>query len=384
MRSYGWEIEFLLIKDGQFRDWTSKLDRVAMELGAQYPKGKLYRDQTPCPEWATPPHIDYNKLFRETQEVFQYILEEVGGRIGFIGGASKILSTFSGHIHVGSPRGLSSKEISNMLKVLHGSQTLMELLSQNASAISSNMADRRATRTYYEYYRLRAGNYPEERQYWNYTWNEHRTVENRIPPSSDFYHLLYLTAVETAWLNHFKDQPTYDLQRNFSEAVSNGVNGTYVILHGAKAIFVDYATYVNFQLMRIEDELKEEFSKMDLSIRKRVKKYHEFLKRTTLATYLSSISLKELTDLSKRLIEKGKSYIEDLRIEDLEPPQGKFTEKNIAKIVKIINDSNELKKYERFTRFLEAMRTGDISKADKEDVPILKHVIAKKRLEEFI
>ena len=385
MRSFGWEIEFLLVKNGEFVDWSGTLERLSRELRAEYPKGLLYRDATPCPEWASQPETDYEKLFEQVQHVFQKIKEKTGGHIIFIGGASTVRSTFSGHIHVGTPKGLTRKKINEMLKTLHGSQTLMELMSQNFKLISAGMADARArTRRYYKYYELVKGDYPPTREYWNYTWNEHKTVENRIPPSSDFYHLLTLTMVENAWLNHFKDSMTYDWSENFSEATQKGEDGIYMIEFNGHVFLVDYSTYITFQLARIEDELKEEMSKVNPKIRNEIKKYIEFLKRKTLASHLALKSLRELSQMSENLIERGKSYLEDVRIVELKTPKRKFTEKNIASVIQRINSSKEVRTFERFRAFLEAMKTLDLSKANPEDLPIIEKVIAKKQLKELI
>lgn len=381
VNSFGFEQEFPIVKDGEFIDWSPILDRLVPKLQAKFPKCQLYRDGTPCAEYTTQPHTDYNKVFAEFQEAFQMIAEKFPKCVFFSGGAPGIHSVFSGHIHIGNMEGLKTPRIAQLVTTLHGSQVLMELLSQNFK--SARRADERATRRdYFKYYPVTLNSI--NREYYNYTFNEHMTIENRIPPSTDFYHLLALTAIEIAWVKTFDENITYELQENWNTSIQQGAAGKYMIIYGSELYMVDYSTYVNFQLARIKDALKAELDKMDRPIRLEIEKYLEVLKRTTMSSVMGTKSIREAQEMAENLILNGISFVKDVKIEEIEAPGGKFTDENTAYVVSLINKSKECKTYSRFKGFIEGIKRQDKSLVSEEDIPIFERVLAKKKIETLI
>jgi len=381
IKSFGWEVEFPIVIRSEFIAWNSILDRLARKFKTEYPNARLYRDATPCAEWASTPHIDYNKIFEEHINVFTEIMEKLPNGVFFSGGAPQIDSTFSGHIHIGNPKGWSTKRIKAVCDALHGSQSFMELISQNFR--SRNHADERACRRdYYHYYPITEKQ--DSRQYLNYTYNEFKTVENRIPPCSDFHHLLTLTLIEIAWAKKFDGSMSYDLKENWQEAIQKGPLGNYYLMYGDELFVVDYSTYVSFQLLRIQELLEAEVEKLDNSLKKEVCRYLEFLKRTPLATILAGKTIVEAQEMGYNMVFKKESFIKNVQIAKIKPPKGKFDEKSIGKVISRINASSDLKKFERFKGFIEGIKRQDKSLVAPEDLDILEKVLAKKKIETVI
>jgi len=372
VQSFGFEIEFPIIHMGTFESWSPKLETLRVP-------GRLYRDATPCAEYASAVNTNYNELINECFEVFRKIKSVLRGDILLIGRLPRVSSPCSGHIHVGRPSGLRGNEPSSLLRCLHGSQTLMELMSQNAR--SGEFADGRSTdsRQYYQYYGLRE-KYHLLREFNSYTWNEHKTIENRIPPSTDFYHLLTLLAVEMAWIKHYQGKTTFDIIDNYKQAAYKGVNGKYWTFVDSEAVLVPYSAYVSIQLSRIEKELKSELKKMDAENRRKVSRYLEFLKYSTMSEFLSRKTIGELKLMTKKLIEEKKSYIDDVKIEAPSIPVKKVS---MNEIIEIIDRGKETKEWTK--NFIEAIKTGKLSKIhNPSDLKIAKKILGEKLVEEVI
>jgi len=382
VKSFGFEIEFPIIQFGVFESWHPKLDSLRVP-------GRLYRDATPCAEYATAVNTDYNELMNECFEVFRKVKDAVVGSsstscILFIGRLPRVASPCSGHIHVGKPKGLRAKESTQLLRCLHGSQTLMELLAQNAKSGAHADGRARDSRGYYQFYHLQE-DYPLNRFFHAYTWNEHKTVENRIPPSTDFYHLLTLLAVETAWINHYNGKTTFDLKENYHQATEFGADGKYWVFLGSEAVLVPYSAYVALHLKRIEKELKAELKKMETKNRKRVEHYLEFLKYTTMSEFLSKKTIGTLKNLTNRLLSDEKSYIDDVKIESPKVPVKKVSMNDILEIIEKGKNSKEYQEIQRTKAFIEAIKTGKLSRIkDPSDLKVAKKILGDRQIEEVI
>ncbi len=177
---------------------------------------------------------------------------------------------------------------------------------------------------------------------------------------------------------------TYDVPENWTTAIKQGASGKYFIQYADELFKVDYSTYINFQLLRIEQELKDEIAKLDIQTRKQVKKYLSFLKRTTLSNFLSGKTIAEVQELAKQMIFDEKSFIHNVKIARILPPKGKINQRNVAKVVERINNSTELKNYSRFKGFIAGIKTGNIKIVNPEDIDLVERILVRKKIETVI
>jgi len=377
VETFGMEVEFPIVMFGTYHDWISSFSRIKRDL-----PGKLYRDATPCSEYATSVHDNYDDLVDELLSAFATISEATNHNIFFIGKFAQVPATFSGHIHIGKREGWKNNEIKKVLRSLHGLQTLMELLSQNAKG--SGLADpRQPFRDFYRYYPISYAGVTRENL--NFTWNEHKTVENRIPPSSDFFHLLTLLVIEKAWLNKYNNRITYDFDINFTNAVKKGLSGQYMIIAGDEVYEVNGYVYVAAMLSKIESEIKQELKNISQKRRKKVEKYISFLKRAPLSSVLSSKTTLNLKEMAEKLIYHEELFIKGIKFKTIEIPAKKVTEKTIAEIVKAVTHSKQYSSYLKVKSFLKAIRCNKPElMSSEEDKELVKKVLFSKRLEVII
>ena len=169
VETFGIEVEFPIVRLGTFHDWVGSFNRLKRDL-----PGRLYRDATPCAEYATSIHDNYDDLLDELFSSFAMISEATNKNIFFIGKFAQVPATFSGHIHIGKKDGWRKSQIKSVIGTLHGSQTLMELLAQNIR--SSGLADpRQPFRNFYCYYDIEQ--FSTTRENLNYTYNEHKQLK---------------------------------------------------------------------------------------------------------------------------------------------------------------------------------------------------------------
>lgn len=379
----GWEIEFPIINNSEFVAWNATLETLSSKLRNIYPKGNLYRDGTPCAEYATQPHENIADLIDECRNVFTQIMDKVPGVL-FIGGLSGVESTFSGHIHIGTKQGMSKNKIFDMLETLHGSQTFMELASQNFK--TSRSADERACRTnYFKFYHLPVPRPTSPaREYLTYTWNEHNTVENRIPPSSDFYHLATLTVIEKAWIRKFEGKKTFDFDENFNQATRNGAKGNFMLPLSREFVIVDYQTYMTANFEMLNEEIDKELEDVDENIAKTIRKYIEYIKRAPVSNIFSSMTIGEAQEWTKKLVFNGESVINSIELPKYVDIQGKVTEKTLATVISRLNMSKEIETVDRFRMLINAVKQNNPMLAYEQDRQTVSEILMKMRIKNAV
>lgn len=383
IESFGIEVEFpVMTSDGQFRDWDSAFDELAGRRPSIFPNGgKLYHDGTPCAEYASGKHTSVEELLADLRGSFGKIMEAVPNKIFFIGSVPYVRSTFSGHIHLGKPNGMTNPEIEELAGVLKGSQTLIELMSQNMGR--QNADERGISRNYHQFVDLTPFQFAKGSN--SYTYNELKTLECRIPPSSDFYHLITILTVIRAWNNHYKDTRTLDLHANYQEAMTKGVNGKYFVFFENEMFEVGHPAYMHYQLSKIMPEIDAELKTYPSEIRQNCEKYLNLLQSTTMTEVINVKTVNELITKSKALVYDNKSYIDDVKIKEHSKIKfGRMEEKTLNEIMDTIKSSRESMRLNRFRKFVEAVKTENPSIADVKDAKIVQKILNDKKMEMVI
>jgi len=379
-KSFGIEVEYpMWDSGGGYTAWVDEFNILSKKL-----PGKLYRDATPCGEYATSVHTDYNALLDELFSSFKQIMEAAnndGVSIGLIGAYGGLRETWSGHMHLGKApdKKFTYKEHDELKRQLHGAQTLIELLAQNKG--DGTRKDRRATTR--SYFRKSTFWAQETDRNVNLAWNDLGTLECRIPPSSDFFHLVFVLATMRAWAN--SEIYTYGLSSNWDQAINNGSEGKYMIPTPNGVEIVSYQAYVTYWLERIKPQLDAELKTLKQKYRHKVEEYREFLPYTTLSDVVTPWTKTKLFNKTADLIVKKHTYIDGIKLNLLFPNiKGKLDNKKIIDIIQRVDKSEESKEYKRLRLFQEAIRRGKPTIAKPEDRDKVRLYLSKEMIKEAI
>lgn len=379
-KSFGVEVEFPLWDENwKYQSWIQKFDALAGKL-----PGKLYHDATPCGEYATDKNDNYNKMMDELFDAFKQIKELVDEKswsMFLVGSYGSTNQTWSGHMHLGKTKNQRFKPEENMglRQQMHGAQTLIELISQNKGATDTK--DRRATkRDYFRYYDFWKDD-PER----NVTFanNDLGTVECRIPPSSDFFHLGYVLSVMRAWAN--SHEYTYGFKANWNQAKYEGTDGKYMIPTKGGIEIVNYQEYMVYWMDILEENILEEIKKFNQKYRPKIMEYHELFKNTNLSDIMTGWTRQKLAAKTDKIINKKVSFIDGLNLKTMFPSiKGKIDTERVAEIINVIDGMKETESFKKMKLFQEAIKRGRPGLAKPEDRDKVKFFLNKKNLKEAI